>query len=69
MWLPVCAGPLRGEIHAVVGVVVLLVHDLAKTEVGDLDLAADVTLGEKDVARLEVVVDHRRLDLVQVLQR
>lgn len=52
-----------------VGVVVLLIHDLGEAEVGDLDLAADVPLREQDVPRLQVVVDDGRLDLVQVLQR
>lgn len=51
-----------------VGVVVLFVHDLGEAEVCDLDLAADVPLCEQDVARLQVVVDHRRLDLVEVLE-
>lgn len=51
-----------------VGVVVLLVHDFAEAEVGDLDLAAHVALRQQDVARLQVVVDDGRLDLVQVLQ-
>lgn len=51
-----------------VGIVVLLVHDFAQAEVGDLDLAADVPLREEDVAGLQIVVYHRGLDLVQVLQ-
>lgn len=49
-------------------VVVLLVHDLGEAEIRDFDLAAHVALRQQDVARLQVVVDHRRLDLVQVLQ-
>lgn len=51
-----------------VRVVVLLVHDLRKAEVCDLDFAADIALSEQDVARLQVVMDHRWLDLVQVFQ-
>ena len=52
-----------------VGVIVLLIHDLGEAEVSDLDLAAHVALGEEDVARLQVVVDHWWLDLIQILQR
>lgn len=62
--LPISARALAGQIHAVVGVIVLLIHDFGEAEIGDLDLAADVTLGQEDVARLQVVMNHRRFDLV-----
>ena len=51
------------------GVVVVLVHDLGQAKVGDLDVAANVAVRQQNVARLQVVVDHRRFDLVQVLER
>uniref|UniRef100_A0A182IS39 Uncharacterized protein n=1 Tax=Anopheles atroparvus TaxID=41427 RepID=A0A182IS39_ANOAO len=41
----------------------------AATEVGYLDLTAHIALGQQDVARLQIVVDDGRLDLVQILER
>lgn len=52
------------EIHTMVGVIVLLIHDLGQAEICDLDLAANVALGQEDIARLQVVMDHRRFDLI-----
>lgn len=60
---------MRREIHPMVRVVVLLVHDLTQAKISDLDLPADVALGEEDVPGLEVVVNDRWFDLVQVLER
>lgn len=65
---PISASALAGEIHPMIGVIILLIHNLREAEVRDLDLAAHVALREQDVARLQVVVDDRRLDLVQVLE-
>lgn len=65
---PISAGTLAGEIHAVVRIVVLLVHDLGEAEVCDFDLPTHVALSQQDVAGLQVVVDHGRLDFVQVFE-
>lgn len=51
-----------------VRIIVLLIHDLGQSKVCYLDLTAHVALGQEDVAGLQVVVDNRRLDLVQVLE-
>lgn len=68
--VPVGAGPLAGEVHALLRVVAVLVHDLGEAEVCNLNITADhVVPGEEDVARLEIVVDDRGLDLVEVLER
>lgn len=40
--IPVRAGPLRRQIHPVVWIVVLFVHDLAQTEICDFYFAANV---------------------------
>jgi len=61
---PVGSRPLRGQIHAVIGIVILVVHHLWQTEVGDLNLAADVALGKQNVAGLQIVVDNWRLNLI-----
>ena len=42
--VPVGAGALAGEVHAVLGVVVLGVHDLGEPEVRDLDVAGDAAV-------------------------
>ena len=51
---------LRREIHAVIGIERIFVHLLRETEVGDFDLATIVSSTEKDVARLEIVVNLER---------
>lgn len=51
-----------------IGIVVLLVHHLRQSKVGDLDLSANVAFGQQNVARLQVVVNDRRLDFVEVLE-
>lgn len=65
---PVGAGALRRQIHAVIRIVVLLVHHLRQPEIGDLNFAAYVALRQQNVARLQVVVDDGRFDFVQVLE-
>ncbi len=67
--IPVGACALRRQVHAVVRVVVVLVHLLAQAEVGDLDLAAALARAQQNIARLQVVVDDGRADVdVQIAQ-
>ena len=47
--VPVGARPLRGEVHAVVGVVVVRVHDLGEAKVRDLDVSAHASARQKNV--------------------
>jgi hypothetical protein len=47
--VPVGPGALRGEVHAVVGVVDFGVHDLGEAEVGDLDVP-DAAARQQNVA-------------------
>lgn len=42
--IPVRAGSLRRQVHTVVRIVILFVHDLAQTEIGDFYFAANVAL-------------------------
>lgn len=49
-------------------VVVVLVHDFRQAKVGDFDVTANVAVAEQNVARFQVVMDHGRFDLVQILQ-
>lgn len=45
-------------------IVVLVVHHLGQTEIGDFDLATDIALGQQNVARLQIVMDDRRFNLI-----
>ena len=47
--VPVGSGPLRGQVHPVVRVVALGVHDLGQTEVGDFDVT-HAAAGQQNVA-------------------
>ena len=49
-------------------IVIVLVHDLGESKIRDLDIAANVAVAEQNVARLQVVVNDGRFDLVQVLE-
>lgn len=44
--LPVCPSSLRGEVHPIVWVVTVLIHDLAQAEVSDLHFPQDVAIRE-----------------------
>lgn len=47
---PVCARPLRCQLHPIHRVVAVVVHDLRQAEVCDLDLAARRAVHQQDVA-------------------
>lgn len=47
---PVCARPLRRQLHPIHRVVAVVVHDLRQAEVCDLDLAARRAVHQQDVA-------------------
>lgn len=66
--VPVGAGALRRQIHAVLRIVIVLVHDFRQSEIGDFDVAADAAVAQQNVARFQVVVNDWRFDLVQVFQ-
>ena len=66
--VPISAGALRRQIHSVLRIVIVLVHDLRQAEIRDLDITAYAAVAQQDVARLQVVVDDGRFDLVQVFQ-
>lgn len=66
--VPIGTGSLRRQIHAVLRIVIVLVHDFRETKVGDFDVAADAAVAEQNIARLQVVVNDWRFDLVQVFQ-
>ena len=59
---------MRREVHTVLWIVIVLVHDLGEAKVGDLYVAAYAAVAQEDVTRLEVVVNHWRLDLVEILE-
>ncbi len=48
--IPVGSCSLRGEVHPVLRVVVLRIHDLGQPEIGDLHVAAHATVGQQNVA-------------------
>lgn len=47
--LPVSAGPLGRELHAIHRVVAVVIHDLGQAEVCDLDLSAGGSVHQQDV--------------------
>lgn len=47
--LPVCSRTLGSQIHAMVRVVVLLIHHLAQSKVCDLDLPTHVAFRQQNV--------------------
>lgn len=47
-----------------IGIIVLIVHHLGQTKVGDLDFATDIALGQQYVAGLQIVVDNWWLNLI-----
>lgn len=47
---PVCARPLRRQLHPIHRVVAVVVHDLRQAKVCDLDLAARCAVHQQDVA-------------------
>ena len=47
--IPVGAGALRGQVHAVIGIVVVLVHLLAQTEIGYFYFATVFTGAEQNI--------------------
>ena len=48
--IPVGAGALAGQVHPVLRVVVLRVHDLGQAKVRDLDVAGDAAVRQQDVS-------------------
>ena len=59
--IPIGPGALRGEVHPVVRVVVLRIHDLGEAKVRDLDVPTDAAAREQDVAcRSNMSVNHKR---------
>jgi hypothetical protein len=48
--VPIGAGTLRGQVHAVVRIVVFFVHHLGQTKVCNLYLSANVSLSQQDIA-------------------
>ena len=44
--IPIGSGALRRQIHAVIRIVVFRIHDFGKTEVGNLDVATDTSVGK-----------------------
>lgn len=66
--VPVGSGALRRQIHAVLRIVIVLVHDFREAEIRDFDITANATVAQQDVARLQIVVNDWRFDLVQVFQ-
>lgn len=48
--LPVCACPLRRQLHPIHRIVAVVVHDFRQAEVCDLDLTACRAVHEQDVA-------------------
>ena len=50
-----------------IGIIIFFVHHFGQTEIRDLDFATHVSLGEKDVARLQVIVNDWRFDFIQIL--
>ena len=67
--IPIRACALAGEVHALVRIVVVVVHDLGQAKIRNPYVAAEaVPAAEQDVAGLDVVVDDGRLDLVEVLE-
>merc|ERR1719431_1524084 len=68
--VPISAGPLASEVHPLLRVVVVLVHNLRQTKVSDLYVAGDYVdpAGKKDVTRFEIIVNNGRFDLVEILE-
>lgn len=48
--VPISPGTLRGQIHAMIGVVVVRVHDFGQTEIGDFNVTAHASTSKQNVS-------------------
>ena len=60
--LPVGAGALRCQVHAMFRIVGVFAHLLAQTEIGYFDFAAARAGAEKNVGRFQIEMNHRWFD-------
>merc|ERR1712243_332664 len=68
--VPISPGTLARKVHALLWVVVIIVHYLGQTKISYLNVTRNgiSATREQDVSRLEIVVDDGRFYLVEILQ-
>ena len=59
---------MRRQIHSVLRIVIVLVHDFREAKIRDFDITANAAVAQQNVARLQIVVNDWRFDFVQVFQ-
>lgn len=62
--VPVGSCPLASQVHPLLWVIILLVHDLGKTEIRYFNITRNVPASQQNVPWLEIVMDYGWFDFV-----